>query len=53
MSDPNSAKTSLKLLLHEVEATPKEYWTDLLDTLRQFRQKIPSDTLPVVNTQQL
>ncbi|MCY7332823.1 MAG: hypothetical protein LH649_09230 [Pseudanabaena sp. CAN_BIN31] len=43
---------SLELLLYEIEATPKEYWTDLLDTLRQFRQKIPSDTLPVVNAKQ-
>jgi hypothetical protein len=40
--------TSLELLLHEIEATPKEYWTDLLDTLRQFRQKIPSATSPIV-----
>jgi hypothetical protein len=29
--------TSLKLLLHEIGATPKEYWAELLDTLRQFR----------------
>ena len=42
----------LELLLYEIEATPKEYWTDLLDTLRQFRQKIPSNTLPVVNAKQ-
>jgi hypothetical protein len=48
----NSATTSLKLLLHEVEATPREYWADLLETLRQFRQKIPSDTLPIINTEQ-
>jgi len=48
----NSATTSLKLLLQEVEATPREYWADLLETLRQFRQKIPSDTSPIVNTEQ-
>jgi hypothetical protein len=44
--------TLLELLLHEIEATPKEYWTDLLDTLRQFRQKIPPATLPIVNIEQ-
>ncbi len=49
-SSPSQAV--LELLLYEIEATPKEYWTDLLDTLRQFRQKIPSDTLPVVNAKQ-
>jgi hypothetical protein len=49
---PKSATTSLKLLLHEVEATPREYWADLLETLRQFRQKIPSDTSPIVNAEQ-
>lgn len=48
----NSATTSLKLLLHEVEATPREYWADLLETLRQFRQKIPSDASPIVNAEQ-
>jgi len=42
----------LELLLYKIEATPKEYWTDLLDTLRQFRQTIPSNTLPVVNAKQ-
>jgi hypothetical protein len=44
--------TSLELLLHEIEATPKEYWADLLDTLRQFRQKIPPATPPMVNIEQ-
>ncbi|MFM2311119.1 MAG: hypothetical protein RLZZ04_395 [Cyanobacteriota bacterium] len=43
---------SLELLLHEIEATPKEYWADLLDTLRQFRQKIPSTTPPVIDAEQ-
>jgi hypothetical protein len=47
-----SSQTSLQLLLHEIEATPREYWTDLLDTLRQFRQTIPSTTSRVVNTEQ-
>jgi hypothetical protein len=48
----SSSTTSLELLLHEIEATPREYWTDLLETLRQFRQKIPSATSPVVNAEQ-
>jgi hypothetical protein len=30
-----SPQTSIGLLLHEIEATPQEYWTELLDTLRQ------------------
>ncbi len=48
----HSPQTPIGLLLHEIEATPQEYWTELLETLRQFRQKIPSDTLPVVNAEQ-
>jgi hypothetical protein len=48
----SSSTTSLELLLYEIEATPREYWTDLLETLRQFRQKIPSETSPVVNAEQ-
>jgi hypothetical protein len=44
--------TTLEVLLHEIEATPKEYWTELLDTLRQFRQKIPPATPPMVNIEQ-
>lgn len=48
----SSSTTSLELLLHEIEATPREYWTDLLETLRQFRQKILSATSPVVNAEQ-
>jgi hypothetical protein len=43
---------SLELLLHEIEATPREYWADLLDTLRQFRQKIPLTALPVIDAEQ-
>lgn len=48
----SSPTTSLELLLHEIEATPREYWTDLLDTLRQFRQKIPSANSLVINAEQ-
>jgi hypothetical protein len=47
-----TSTTSLELLLHEIESTPKEYWAELLDTLRQFRQKIPSATSPIVNIEQ-
>lgn len=49
----SSSRVPLGLLLHEIEATPKEYWTDLLDTLRQFRQKIPSGSLPIVDPEQV
>ena len=52
-SPSNPDATSLKLLLHEIEVTPREYWADLLETLRQFRQKIPSDISPIVNAEQL
>jgi hypothetical protein len=44
--------TTLESLLHEIESTPKEYWTDLLNALRQFRQKIPPATSPIVNIEQ-
>jgi hypothetical protein len=40
------------VLLQFHEATPREYWADLLDTLRQFRQKIPLNALPVIDAEQ-
>jgi hypothetical protein len=53
MVDRSSLHTaSLELLLDEIEATPREYWADLLDTLRQFRQKIPLTALPVIDAEQ-
>lgn len=53
MADRSSLPTtSLELLLHEIEATPREYWADLLNTLRQFREKIPSATSPIVDAEQ-
>jgi hypothetical protein len=53
MANPSSLPSaSLELLLDEIEATPREYWTDLLDTLRQFRQNIPLANLPIVNVEQ-
>jgi hypothetical protein len=48
----SSPPASLELLLHEIEATPREYWADLLDTLRQFRQKISSTAPLVVDAEQ-
>jgi hypothetical protein len=48
----SSPPTSIELLLHEIEATPREYWTDLLDALREFRQKIPSKAPPVIDAEQ-
>lgn len=48
----SSPLASLKSLLHEIEATSKEYWTELLDALRQFRQKIPSTAPPVIDAEQ-
>ncbi len=53
MADPSiSPPASLELLLYEIEATPRAYWADLLDTLRQFRGKIPSTTPSIVNAEQ-
>jgi hypothetical protein len=48
----SSPPTSLELLLHEIEATPREYWADLLDTLRQFRQKKSPTVSSIVNAEQ-
>ncbi|MEB3312117.1 MAG: hypothetical protein VKJ02_17970 [Snowella sp.] len=48
----NPSSTSLELLICEIEATPKEYWTELLDTLRQFRQQIPPKVSPIINAEQ-
>jgi hypothetical protein len=53
MADRSSSPpASLESLLHEIESTPREYWADLLDALRQFRQKIPSTAPPVINAEQ-
>ena len=49
---PSLPPTTLEVLLHEIEATPREYWEDLLDTLRQFRKKIPSAASPVIDAEQ-
>jgi hypothetical protein len=53
MVNPSSSSTaSLELLLKEIEATPREYWGDLLSALRQARQQIPNATEPVVDVEQ-
>ena len=51
----NSSKrspTSLELLISEIEATPREYWTELLETLRQFQQTISLTNSPIINAEQ-
>jgi hypothetical protein len=48
----DTAIISLELLLHEIEATPREYWAEVLDNLRQFRQKISVSPQPVINAEQ-
>lgn len=44
--------TPLELLISEIESIPKEYWTDVLETLRQFRQNVPTTSSPMVNAEQ-
>ncbi|MDK2410664.1 hypothetical protein QHH11_19520 [Aphanizomenon sp. PH219] len=46
------SSTSLETLISEIEATPQEYWTELLDTLRQFRNNIVLTKSPIVNPEQ-
>lgn len=46
------SSTSLEMLISEIEATPQEYWTELLDTLRQFRNNIVSTNSSVINPEQ-
>jgi hypothetical protein len=48
----DTAIISLELLLHEIEATPREYWAEVLDNLRQFRQKISVSSQPVIDAEQ-
>ncbi|MEL6161218.1 MAG: hypothetical protein AAFQ40_03305 [Cyanobacteria bacterium J06623_5] len=42
----------LTSLLAEIEATPKEYWAELLNTLRQFRQELPKPTPTIIDADQ-
>jgi hypothetical protein len=47
-----SPPTTIEVLLHEIEATPKEHWAALLDNLRQFRQNIPPTASAVIDIEQ-
>jgi hypothetical protein len=49
---PIPPSAPLELLLYEIEAIPRAYWGDLLNTLRQFRQTIPSTAPSVVDIEQ-
>jgi hypothetical protein len=44
----DTAIISLEFLLDEIEATPREHWAEVLDTLHQFRQKIPASPQAIV-----
>jgi hypothetical protein len=43
---------TLEILLHEIEATPKEHWVELLDTVRKFREAIPPTPPATINAEQ-
>jgi hypothetical protein len=47
-----SPPTMIEVLLHEIEATPKEHWTALLANLRQFRQSIPPTASTIIDIEQ-
>jgi hypothetical protein len=49
----NSQPTTLEVLVDEIEATPKEYWPELLDRMRQFRETIPLGLLTTIDTERL
>lgn len=52
ISPSTSPLTTIEVLLHEIEATPKEHWAALLDNLRQFRQNIPPTASAIVDIEQ-
>jgi hypothetical protein len=47
-----SSTSSIELMLHEIESTPEEHWTELLETLRQFHQNASQTRLSVINVEQ-
>jgi hypothetical protein len=49
---PSSGSTPLNLLVREIEATPPEYWEEILATLRQFRENVTPQKPLVVNVEQ-
>jgi hypothetical protein len=53
MSQPSIANnTPLNLLVSEIEATPPEYWEELLVTLRQFRDRVTRSQPTVIDAEQ-
>jgi hypothetical protein len=52
ISPSTSLPTTIEVLLHEIEATPKEHWAALLDNLRQFRQNIPPTASAIIDVEQ-
>ena len=49
---PSPSIATLEALLLEIEATPRKYWADLLDTVRQFRQNIPASDSSIIDAEQ-
>jgi ferritin len=49
---PSSGSTPLNLLVREIEATPPEYWQEILATLRQFREHVTQQKPQVVDVEQ-
>jgi hypothetical protein len=45
--------TLRECLVYEIEATPEEYWEDLLITLRQFRQSATLQSDRIINLEQV
>ncbi len=48
----SQTSTPLNLLVREIEATPPEYWDEILATLRQFREHVTQQKSRVVNVEQ-
>jgi hypothetical protein len=48
----SASPNALQLLLNEIKAIPKEYWLELLELVRQFRQRITPATPIIINLEQ-
>ena len=46
-------RSNLDLMVREIEATPEEYWGELLESLRLFRVNVAQRKTQVVNPEQL
>lgn len=46
---PTSSSHSLAELLNEIEQTPPEYWPNLLEIIRQFRQSVAQANVTQAN----